>query len=73
LEQDIRVLNDQIQSVRSESGAALIQIREEGGPEAADPLKSRITSFLQVAEPRLVSIGDQKAFVAEKLKSTLQL
>ena len=73
MEQDIRILNDQIEVVRNELDTGMPRIREEGGPEAAAPLKNRLTSFLQVAEPRLLALGKQKDSVAEKLKVSLKL
>lgn len=73
LEQDTKQLNDDIMNIRSESDISMIRIREEGGDEVAEPLKTRIRGFVQVAEPKLFEIVTLKNDVSQKLKETLAM
>jgi hypothetical protein len=73
MESDIKQLDVQLQKIRDEIKVGVPIVREEAGEAAAEPLKQRLTNFLQKAEPRMSNLQTHLVETTATLKTTMAL
>jgi hypothetical protein len=73
LEGDIRQISTEVERLRSELKAGVPRVLEEGGQEAAEPLRMRLSMFLSLAENRLLALQKQLSVLDGTLQKTLGL
>ncbi len=69
----MRQLGDSVANVRNELEVAVPKMVQEGQADFAEPLRRRLTSFLELSGPRLADLGELKKGVCAKLGTTLTL
>ena len=73
MESDIKQLESQLQRTRDELKVGIPLIQQERGVEASEPLKQRLTAFLQKAEPRMSNISQHLVEMTSTVKSTMSM
>lgn len=73
MESDIKQLETQLQRTRDELKTGIPLIQQERGTEASEPLKQRLTTFLQKAEPRMSNISQHLVEMTSTVKSTMTM
>lgn len=73
MESDIKQLESQLQRTREELKVGIPLIQQERGVEASEPLKQRLTAFLQKAEPRMSNISQHLVEMTSTVKSTMTM
>lgn len=66
-------LEAQLETAKSEIRIGVQIVQEEAGEAASEPLKQRLTQFIQRAEPRIVNIKTHLIETTATLKTTLAL
>lgn len=73
LDSNIKQLEGQLEKVKEELKVGVPAVKEEAGEAASEPLKQRLSQFVQRAEPRMTNIKTHFVETNSTLKTTMAM